>query len=162
MVSLVNPPAALAKLGLSREQVQAMAWRQQVQKRITQPVAPVPREPYKSPRLVNTCYLDGEQQRTKKAVLHANEAVIVGMVMQGLTVLEIALAFGVTDQAVRNRIKEFGVQPPDASVRNRRLPVYREIAKHEVLRVEIDNHHAKRQATTKKFDPRQLFLPGIN
>lgn len=161
MVSLVNPPAALQKLGLTREAVQAMAWRQQVETRAAQP-APAPREEYHSPRLINTCYLDGEQQRAKKAVLHANEAVIIGMVMQGLSVVEIALAFGVTDQAVRNRMKDFGVKPPGVSVRDRSLPIYRHIAQHEVLRIEIDNHHPKRKASARKFDPRQLFLPGIN
>jgi hypothetical protein len=86
-----------------------MAWRQQVQVRAAEP-APTPRA-YRSPRLVNTQYLDGEQQRAKKAVLHANEAVIIGMVMQGMSVIEIALAFGVTDQAVRNRIHGFGIRP---------------------------------------------------
>ena len=105
----VNPPTALQRVGLSREQVQAMAWRQQVQVRAVEP-APKPRA-YRSPRLVNTQYLDGEQQRAKKAVMHANEAVIVGMVMQGVPVVEIALAFGVTDQAIRNRIHGFGIRP---------------------------------------------------
>lgn len=109
--ALVNPPAALQKLGLTREAVQAMAWRQQVETRATQP-APAPREEYHSPRLINTCYLDGEQQRAKKSVLHANEAVIIGMVMTGtLSVVEIALAFGVTDQAIRNRAQEYGIRP---------------------------------------------------
>jgi hypothetical protein len=110
----LNPPAALQKLGLTREAVQAMAWRQQVQTRAAQPT-PAPAGEYRSPRLVNTCYLDGEQQRAKKAVLHANEAVILGMVMQGrLSVVEIALAFGVTDQAIRNRVRDFGLVPPSA------------------------------------------------
>jgi hypothetical protein len=113
----VNPPTALQRLGLTREKVQAMAWRQQVQVRAAEP-APTPRT-YRSPRLVNTQYLDGEQQRAKKAVLHANEAVIIGMIMQGMSVVEIALAFGVTDQAIRNRMKEFGLKPraPVESVR---------------------------------------------
>jgi hypothetical protein len=160
MVAAMNPPTALQRLGLTREAVQAMAWRQQVQVRAAEP-APTPRA-YRSPRLVNTQYLDGEQQRAKKAVLHANEAVIIGMVMQGFTVFQIALSFGVTDQAVRNRMKDFGVIPPDPSIRDRRAPVYREIAKHEILRVEIDNYHPQRKASARKFDPRQLFLPGIN
>lgn len=162
MVAPVNPPAALKKLGLSREEVQAMAWRQQVRARTTQPESAPNVAAYRSPRLVNTCYLDGEQQRAKKAMLHANEAVIVGMVMQGLSVVEIALAFGVTDQAVRNRMKEFGVRPPAVSVRNGRLPIHRQISKHEILRIEIDDNHPKRKAAAKKFDPRQLLFAWVN
>ena len=109
----VKPDPALQRLGLSLNDVQTWVWKQRVQANATQPSRPTtaPARAYRSPRLVNTCYLDGEQQRAKKAVLHANEAVIVGMVMQGFTVLEIALAFGVTDQAVRNRMKDFGVRP---------------------------------------------------
>ena len=113
MVAAVNPPAALQRLGLSREQVQAMAWRQQVQARAAEP-APTPRA-YRSPRLVNTRYLDGEQQRMKKAMLLANEAVIVGMIFQGVPIVEIALAFGVTDMAIRNRGKMFGVKSRPAA-----------------------------------------------
>lgn len=105
----VNPPAALQKLGLSKEAMRAIAWKNNIQARAAQP-APVARE-YHSPRIINTRYLDGDQQREKKAILHANEAVIVGMVMQGMSVLEIALAFGVTDQAIRNRIHGFGLRP---------------------------------------------------
>ena len=114
MVAVVNAPAALQKLGLSREQVQAMAWRHQVQARAAAPEQ-APRV-YRRARLVNTQYLDGEQQRAKKAMLLANEAVIVGMIIQGVPFAEIALAFGVTDMAIRNRMKVFGVKPrPSAS-----------------------------------------------
>ena len=105
-----NPPAALQRLGISKEAMRAIAWKNNIQARAEAP-APEIRE-YHSPRLINTRYLDGEQQRAKKAMLQANEAVIVGLVMQGLSVIEIALAFGVTDQAIRNRVKDFGVKPP--------------------------------------------------
>ena len=160
MVATMNPPAALQRLGISKEAMRAIAWKNNIQARAAEPTPEV-RE-YHSPRLINTSYLDGQQQRAKKAMLAANEAVIVGLVMQGLSVIEIALAFGVTDQAVRNRMKDFGVRPPAVSVRDSRLPVYRQIAKHEVLRIEIDDNHAKRKASSKKFDPRQLLFAWVN
>jgi hypothetical protein len=147
----------LQRLGLSPDQVQAMIRRHSV------PAAPpVALTPYKSRHLINTQYLDGEQQRMVKAALHANEAVIIGMIMQGIPFYEIALVFGVTEMAIRNRGKAFGVQRPLGSVWNSRTPIYRHIAKHEVLCVEIDDYQPKRKASSRKFDPRQLLLAGIN
>lgn len=149
----------LERLGLSRESVQAMAWRQQVQARAVDPVKP--RE-YKSTRFTKTQYLDGEQQREKKAIMQANEAVILGMAMQGIPVVLIALCFGVTDEAIRKRLRGCGINPPPMSVWNSRAPIYRQIAKHEILRVEIDDNYPKRKASARKSDPRQLLFAWVN
>lgn len=161
MVSSVNTPTALQKLGLSREQVQAMAWRHQVQSNAT--CQQTEREEYQPTRLTKTRYLEAEEQRLRKAIMNANEAVIIGLAMQGTPVVVIALAFGVTDEAIRKRLRGLGICPPPySSVGNGRLPVYRHVSQHEVLRVEIDDHQPKRKASAKKFDPRQLLFAWVN
>jgi hypothetical protein len=157
MIHPMETRSPLQRFGLSPDRVKEMTRGLR-----SAPPAPVATAPYKPTRPFNTQYLDGEQQRMKKAVMHANEALIVGMIIQGVPIMEIALAFGVTDMAIRNRGKMFGVCPPPPSVRHGRLPIYRSIAQHEILRVEIDNYHAKRKPSAKKFDPRQLLLAGIN
>lgn len=161
MRNTMSAPSLLERLGLSREKVQAMAWRQQVERRAAEPV-PAPRE-YVAPRLLKTAYLDGEQQRAKKALLQENEAVIAGMAMQEIPVVFIALAFGVTDEAIRIRLRRLGLCPPPlSSVLNSRVPIYRHITQHEVLCVEIDDHQPKRKASAKKLDPRQLLFAWVN
>lgn len=160
----MSAPSLLERLGLgiSREQVQAMAWRQQVECRAAEP-APAPRE-YVAPRLTKTHYLEAEEQRAKKALMQANEAVIAGMLMQGIPVVFVALAFGVTDEAIhkRRRALRIPMPPSPLSVLDGGVPIYRHITKHEVLCVEIDDHQPKRKASAKKLDPRQLLFAWVN
>lgn len=153
--------SVLQRLGLSRESVQAMAWRQQVERRAAEPIS-VSRE-YHSTRITKTHYLEAEEQREKKEVMSANEAVIIGLAMQGTPVVVIAMSFGVTDEAIRKRLRGMGICPPPASsVGDGRLPIYRHIAKHEVLRVEIDDNYPKGKASARKSDPRQLLFAWVN
>lgn len=56
---------------------------------------------------LKTKYLDGEEQRHRKAALQANEQMIAGWVMMGLTPRQIAAAFTVSDVAIQNRIQPF-------------------------------------------------------
>jgi len=60
-------------------------------------------------RKTATHYLDGEEQRRKKAILLENEAVIAGMLLRGIPVVHIAVIFGVTDMAIYKRAKRYGL-----------------------------------------------------
>lgn len=117
--------------------------------------------PYKK-RKSATHYLEAEEQRKIKATMRAEEPRIVAMLMRGTPVTVIAALYHVTDEAIRKRVRSYGIKLPESSVWDARLPIYRHIAQHEILRVEIDNHHPKSKAASRKFDPAQLLLPGVN
>ena len=78
---------------------------------LTSPPAPARKvSPYKRHKSA-THYLEGEEQREKKALMQANEAVIVGMLMLGMPVPLLAACFGVTDEAIHKRRRAYGIIP---------------------------------------------------
>jgi hypothetical protein len=144
----MNP--ILARLGLSPESI----------RRAAGVVAPPPPRrtlaPYK-PRKTATHYLDGEEQREKKAKLVAEHGRIMAMIVRGVPINEIAKAYGVTNMAIYNRAK-----PVLRLVRNRHLEVNAQVAQHEGLVVEVDDDDAQVQAAPYEFKTGQLFLFRID
>ena len=144
----MNP--ILARLGLSPDAIRRTAG-------VTAP--PPPRRtltPYR-PRKTATHYLDGEEQRAQKARLVQEHGRIMGMIVMGTPIREIAKLYGVTDMAIYKRAK-----PILHLVRHRQLEVNAEIAEHQRLVVEVNHDDAKVQPTPYDFKTGQLLLFRID
>lgn len=111
---------------------------------------------YVSRRKTATHYLDGEEQRVKKELLAQNEHVIVGRILRGVPINQIASDFGVTDMAIYKRAKKYGL------IGDRRLPVDGLVTKKKWLGIKIHDYHAEIQATPDELQTGQLFLFGVN
>lgn len=144
----MNP--ILARLGLSPEAIRRAVG-------VTAPPPPSRKlAPYK-PRNTATRYLDGEEQREKKAKLVEEHGRIMAMIVRGVPINEIAKAYGVTNMAIYNRAK-----PVLHLVRNRHLEVNAQVAQQERLVVEVDHDDAQVQTPPHEFKTGQFLLFRID
>lgn len=116
----------LERLGLNRDQVSRAFGVASVKKTACR----------KNP--TSTHYLDGEEQRAKKRLLHANHTWIVAAAIQGAAHSVLAHVHGVTETAIRTRTKPFM-----ALVFRSGKPVDGDVAKKKWLIVEVNDQDAK-------------------
>ena len=113
-------------------------------------------ESYVPKRSTATKYLDGEEQREKKALLAASDGIIAGLFLREIPVRFIATIFGVTDMAIYKRLNAWRL------VGNRRLPVNGQVANEERLGVEVNDDDPQIQPAAYELQAGQLFLFGVN
>lgn len=83
---------------------------------------------------LKTSYLEGEDQRRRKAMMRSCEGFMIGLALRNVPVKQIGIALMVTDEAILKRLRKLGITK---STRHGRLIVHRQPGQQKLSIVEV-------------------------